>query len=155
MIIINSQEYQCWHEVGHSIACMESGGYVESIELANSQGLPYLALAKCSSPGWKEQLHTASGGLAVEIMLFNTRRIKITEEEFWHEAIYNSSYDRHKVCKEEDISEEECLQLFIDYGKQLANDFLPKIDKMERVVKALIDQQKLSGDEVAKIYNEL
>ena len=39
---INDKEYQCWHEVGHAIACINSGGRVELIELINTNDIHFV-----------------------------------------------------------------------------------------------------------------
>lgn len=150
---INDKEYQCWHEVGHAIACMESGGEVVSIELASNSNLPYLAKASCKTPTSDMRIHTSAGGFAIEYALLQFGRIIIPEKDFLYEAIENSSQDRSKFRGDENISDEECLRFFIEYAMELSNDFLPRINKFEKVVNQLIENGKLSGNEIEEIYN--
>ena len=149
---INDKEYQCWHEVGHAIACMESGGEVISIELANNPTLSYLAKASCKTPTSDIRKHTSAGGFAIEYALFQINRIIISKKDFLYEAIENSSQDRSKFRGNENITDEECLIFFIKYAMELSNDFLPRIKKFEKIVNQLIEKRKLSGNEILKIY---
>lgn len=152
-MIINDKEYHCWHEVGHAIACMISKGYVVSIELTNNPTLPYLAKASCQTPETGMKLHTSAGGLAAEYMLYTKKLIIIEESAFWGEAIKNAEFDIKKFFNNEIQDEEQCLEIFIDYAKQLSEDLLPFIEKMESIVNKLIEKNKLTGDEIVDLLN--
>jgi len=150
---VNDLEYQCWHEVGHAIACMLSKGQVLSIELSNNKNNPYLAKASCKTPERDMKLCTSSGGFAIEYALFTSNRINISKKEFLIEAKKNCSYDKIKFCKDESLTEVQCEQEFIDYAKDLSKDFLLIMDKLEKIVIKLMEKRKLTGNEIMNIFN--
>ena len=150
---INDIEYQCWHEVGHAIACMLQQGEVVSIELSNNQNNPYLAKASCKTPTRDMKLATSAGGFAIEYALYISNKINITKNEFLIEAIKNSSHDREKFCHNENLTDDECKQIFIEYAKEISEEFLLMMNKLERVVIQLMKKKKLTGNQVAMIFN--
>jgi hypothetical protein len=48
MIDINGREYQCWHELGHAIACLSWGGEVAFVQLLNEGHSVGQAFARCA-----------------------------------------------------------------------------------------------------------
>ena len=151
---INDIEYQCWHEVGHAVACMLQKGEVVSIELSDNKSNPYLARASCKTPTRDMKLATSAGGFAIEYALFISNKLNnIKEKEFLTEAIQNSSQDRDKFCSNENLTEDMCEKIFIDYAKQLSEDFLQMMDKLEKIVIQLMKKKKLTGNQIVNIFN--
>jgi hypothetical protein len=66
-IPVNSDEYKCWHEVGHAVVCLHLGGDVEFIEIpvGDARSHPF---ARCAyAPGTFKAI--ACGGFAAEFYL--------------------------------------------------------------------------------------
>lgn len=150
---INDIEYQCWHEVGHAIACMLNRGEVVSIELSNDQKNPYLAKASCKTPERDMRLATSAGGFAIEYALYTSNKINIPEKEFLIEVMINSSNDRKKFCHNENLTKSQCEEIFINYAKNISEEFLLMMDKLEKIVTQLMQKKKLTGNEIASIFN--
>jgi hypothetical protein len=66
-IVVDSDEYKCWHEVGHATVCLHLGGDVEFIEflVGDARGG---ARTRCEEkPGTERSV--ACGGFAAEVYL--------------------------------------------------------------------------------------
>ncbi len=155
---INDKEYQCWHEVGHAIACINSGGRVELIELINDADSKGLARARCKTFNQDMRKNTAAGGFAMEYILYKTKRITITEKEFIQEVFINVSLDKipffdGNFLQDDGYWPKELDVAFKNHAIKLSNTLLPYLDKIEVIVSKLMEKSKLSGDEVIAIYN--
>lgn len=66
-IVVDSDEYKCWHEVGHATVCLHLGGDVDFIEFLVGDARGY-ARARCADkPGTERSV--ACGGFAAEVYL--------------------------------------------------------------------------------------
>jgi hypothetical protein len=66
-ILVDSDEYRCWHEVGHAIICLHLGGDVDFIELLYGDSRAH-ARARCVVTDDIERI-VACGGFAAECYL--------------------------------------------------------------------------------------
>jgi hypothetical protein len=69
-IIVDSDEYRCWHEVGHATVCLALGGDVDFIELLIGDARGH-ARARCVDPPGRHK-SVACGGFAAEFYLVNS-----------------------------------------------------------------------------------
>jgi hypothetical protein len=66
-IIVDSDEYKCWHEVGHATVCLHLGGDVDFIEFLDGDARGS-ARTRCDDiPGTERSV--ACGGFAAEVYL--------------------------------------------------------------------------------------
>ncbi len=66
-IYVDSDEYKCWHEVGHATVCLHLGGDVDFIEFLEGDSRGY-ARARCvDNPDIERSV--ACAGLAAEVYL--------------------------------------------------------------------------------------
>lgn len=155
---INDKEYQCWHEIGHAVACIHSGGHVELIELMNDPISKGLARARCETFNQEMRMNTAAGGFAIEYILYKTGCIDIEEKDFLQEVFFNASLDKVSFFNGDFVQDngywpKELDESFRDHAIRLSKTFVPKIDKMEKILNQLMIQGRLSGDEISAIYN--
>lgn len=68
-IIVDSDEYRCWHEVGHATVCLHLGGDVDCIEFLVGDAHGF-ARARCVVLREMER-SVACGGFAAEFYLLN------------------------------------------------------------------------------------
>jgi hypothetical protein len=66
-IRINSDEYKCWHEVGHAVVCLDGGGDVECMEFLDDKHAP--ARTRCVFTSLELEKTVACGGFAAEFFL--------------------------------------------------------------------------------------
>jgi hypothetical protein len=70
-IVVDSDEYKCWHEVGHATVCLHLGGDVEFIEFLTGHAHAHAyARARCIDTPEIER-SVACGGFAAEVFLLN------------------------------------------------------------------------------------
>ena len=68
-ILVDSDEYKCWHEVGHATVCLHLGGDVDFIEFLDGDSRGY-ARARCVVIEEIER-SVACAGFAAEFYLLN------------------------------------------------------------------------------------
>src|SRR5882672_8947161 len=66
-IYVDSDEYKCWHEVGHATVCLHLGGDVDFIEFLDGDARGH-ARARCVVTSEIER-SVACGGFAAEVYL--------------------------------------------------------------------------------------
>lgn len=155
---INDREYQCWHEAGHAIACINAGGNVEFIELVNDDNTNGLARARCETTNQQMRMDTASGGFAVEYILYKNKYIDIRERDFIQEAFINSSSDKIPFFNGDYIQDngywpQHLDKEFRDYAINKAHELLPFMDKMKIIVNDLMQKERLDGQDIENILN--
>lgn len=68
-VIVDSDEYKCWHEVGHATVCLHLGGDVEFIEFLDGDARGKARTRCDDKPGTERSV--ACGGFAAEFYLLN------------------------------------------------------------------------------------
>jgi len=66
-IIVDSDEYKCWHEVGHATVCLHLGGDVDFIEFLDGDARGHARTRCQEKPGTERSV--ACGGFATEVYL--------------------------------------------------------------------------------------
>ncbi len=156
---INDKEYQCWHEAGHAITCINAGGNVKFIELINNTNTHHgLARARCETTNQQMRMDTASGGFAIEYILYKNKYIDIPEREFIQEAFKNSSSDKILFFNGDYIQYDgywpKHLDIqFRDHAIKKSHDLLPFMDKIEIIVNDLMQKKRLDGQDIKNILN--
>jgi len=96
-IIVDSDEYKCWHEVGHATVCLHLGGDVECIELLDGDARGY-ARARCCEITPEIERSVACGGFAAEVYLLNNgyaAQAPDDKRDISRVAFNNASSDGH------------------------------------------------------------
>jgi hypothetical protein len=154
-IKIDSQEYQCWHEVGHATICLLLGGDVEFIELMgeDSRGL---ARARCeTTPAIRKSV--ACGGFAIEYCLFRQGYLEdVAEREMTQIIFRNATIDREmyggrNVGADDEFTEEEDQAFMAHATGDVAPRFAGYLPRMQRVVRELLLHRKLDGKRVKEL----
>lgn len=147
-IILNSEEYQAWHEIGHATVCILKGGDVELVEFIEDS--THFASARASCYVTDDiRKYIACGGFATECLLLQENLLGYVDSSVFTKSIFeNSSLDKcsfFKVTKGSQFSREETKE-FMDFA---TNNVLPLIkdyvDKMRSIVALLIETRKVDG----------
>lgn len=105
-IIVDSDEYKCWHEVGHATVCLHLGGDVEFIEFLDGDVRGY-ARARCiDTPDIERSV--ACGGFAAEFFLLkNGHAVQAPDDtrDINQVVRNNASMDAHAFWEREYSSE--------------------------------------------------
>ena len=105
-IYVDSDEYKCWHEVGHATVCLHLGGDVDFIEFLDRDARGY-ARARCvDTPDIERSV--ACGGLAVEVYLLKNgyaEQAPEDERDINRILLNNASMDGHAFWGREYSSE--------------------------------------------------
>jgi len=154
-IVIDSLEYQCWHEVGHATVCLHLGGDVEFIELLDDQKAGGAARARCSTtPDIRQSV--ACGGFAAEFYLLRTGRLtQVDEKEIAQTIFRNAAIDREmffdrKLGDGESFTKEEDEQ-FMNLATQIPRIFPQYSSRMQQIVSELLDKRKIDGKRVREL----
>lgn len=98
-IRVDSDEYRCWHEVGHAVVCLHLGGDVEFIEFLEGNERA-AARTRCEElPG--TECSVACGGFAAEVLLLRKGLAELgsDNERDINSAVFNNAFDdRQAFC---------------------------------------------------------
>jgi hypothetical protein len=94
-IDIKSREYECWHEAGHAVVCILSGGKVEVMEIIKDEDHFGRARARCETTD-DSRPYIACGGFAAEYQLYKLGKLNVSESEFVQSALVNAFPDKTK-----------------------------------------------------------
>lgn len=155
---INDTQYQSYHEVGHAMACLLSGGDVEIIELINDINSVGLARAKCN---FSEEIRriVACGGFATEYLLFKKGYIEVSEKVFIDAAFNNAILDRQNFFGGNFVQEngrwpENMDKTFMNYAIYKVVPLLnPGFSVMGSIVNEVIKKGKLDYHDIHSILN--
>jgi hypothetical protein len=155
-IVINSLEYQCWHEVGRATVCLHLGGDVEFIELIDDASSEGLARARCLTTQPIRQ-SVACGGFAAEFYLLRAGYLPpVDEKEITQTIFRNAAMDREmfKGGKASDRSERTKGddEAFMNHAVCVVVPILKQyILRMKQIVRELLNDKKLDGKRVKQI----
>lgn len=161
-VVMNSDEYKAWHEVGHATVCLHLGGYLDSIEFleVNSEGL---AVARGCEVAPDLERHVACGGFATEYYLLQTGNIAGVDlndpkavEAVSGEVFSNCWRDHQEfigrvVTKDNDFTRHEKVA-FMHYAiEHVAPIIHQHFDRMKSVVTELLAKRKLSARRIKEL----
>ena len=95
MILVDSVEYKCWHEVGHVTVCLHLGGEVDFVELLDGDTRGH-ARARCVVMP-EAHRSVACGGFAAEFYLLNNgyaQRGRDDDRDISRIVFHNATHDR-------------------------------------------------------------
>ena len=159
-ILVDSDEYRCWHEVGHAVVCLHLGGDVEFIEFIDGNARA-AARTRCEEfPGTERSV--ACGGFAVEVLLLRKGLAELgsENERDINSAVFNNAFDdRQAFCG-------HLLGPVIDQAEQTAfmhhavgpegnGGVIPILElyfsRMQAVVRELHQTRRIEGSRVKEL----
>jgi hypothetical protein len=161
-IIVDSDEYKCWHEVGHAIVCLHLGGDVECIEFLDGDARGY-ACARCCEITPEIERSVACGGFAAEVYLLKNgyaAQAPDDTRDINRVAFNNASSDGHaffgREPGDEAFSEAEARE-FMNHaiGSDGCGGVVPIISqyfsKMQELVRELHEARGVDGKRVKEL----
>jgi hypothetical protein len=155
-IIVNSDEYRAWHEVGHATVCLHLGGDLDGIEFLEGDSRGF-AVAHCCDVMPDMERGVACGGYAAEFCLVQAGYVEWVDlQEISATVLGNAWSDRQDfarriVTEDNDFTEEE-NQEFVRHATQVvAPIFKLYFSRMQNVVNELVAARKIDGARVKEL----
>lgn len=160
-ILVDSDEYKCWHEVGHATVCLHLGGDVDFIEFLAGDTRGF-ARARCfDTPDIKRSV--ACGGFAAEFYLLKkgyAEHAPAENRSIDSIVFNNSSMDVHafwgREYSSEGFEETETME-FMNHavGPDGNGGVVPIFDlyfsRMQELVRELLSARRVEGRRVKEI----
>lgn len=157
--LVDSDEYKCWHEVGHATVCLHLGGDVECIEFLDGDALRP-ARARCVVLPENEK-QVACGGFAAEFYLLNKGYAELPADGRGSSEIlfHNSWLDREAFCGQslgpEVDRKEQTAFMHHAIGSDGYGGVVPFIEqyfsRMQSVVRELHQARRIEGRRVKEL----
>lgn len=166
VIRVDSDEYKCWHEVGHAVVCLSLGGEVEFIEFLESDARGH-ARTRCVH-GPEIEKSVACGGFAAEVYLLNNGyavRGQDDARNISQIVFHNATHDREafwerKLRRDEVFTEPEDRQ-FMHHaiGAEGRGGLVPIFERhfsaMREIVRELYGARRVEGRRVKELLEEV
>lgn len=155
-IILDSDEYKAWHEVGHATVCLHLGGDLHSIEYLEEDARGF-AVAHCFDVMPHMERSVACGGFAAEFYLLNAGCVDWRDAQEISKIVFNNAWrDRldfvgRMVTEDNDFTREEDEEFMHHAIHSVAPIFDLYFSKMQNVVKELLLARKISGARVKEL----
>lgn len=159
-IRVDSDEYRCWHEVGHAVVCLHFGGDVEFIEFLEGDAVG-AARTRCEEfPGTERSV--ACGGFAAEVLLLRKGLAELgsDNERNINEAVFNNAFhDRQAFCgyllgPVVDQAEQTAF-MHHAVGPEGSGGVIPILEhyfsRMQVVVRELLQVRRLEGTRIKEL----
>jgi hypothetical protein len=161
-IIVDSDEYKCWHEVGHATVCLHLGGAIDCIEFLDGDARGH-ARTRCIVTPEIERF-VACGGFAAEFYLLNNgyaEKGRDDDREVSAIVFHNTTHDcedfwGRKVGSDDSFTEAE-KRKFMKYaiGSHGDGGVIPIINQsfsgMQHLVRELCGARRVEGTRVKEI----
>jgi hypothetical protein len=160
-ILVDSDEYKCWHEVGHATVCLHLGGDVDFIEFLDGDARGYARVRCVDTPDIEKNV--ACGGFAVEYYLLNrgyAEQAPVDDRSTSSVVFNNASMDLHAFWGREysrDGFEEAEAREFMNHaiGPDGNGGVVPIFDLyfslMQELVRELLSARRVEGRRVKEI----
>jgi hypothetical protein len=161
-IIVDSDEYKCWHEVGHAAVCLHLGGGVDCIELLDGDARGY-ARARCCEVTPEIERSVACGGFAAEVYLLKNGYAEQSPDDkrdINRIVFDNASGDGHaffgREPEAEAFTEAETME-FMNHaiGSDGFGGVVPIFNQylsgMQELVRELCDARRVEGSRVKEL----
>jgi hypothetical protein len=162
MIIMDSDEYKAWHEVGHATVCLHLGGDLERIEFLENDTQDFAVARGCHVIPETER-SVACGGFAAEVLLLKAGLIygiNLNDPKAVSEVstrVFSNAWQDHQdfigrtVTEDNDFTKEE-KEAFMNYAiERVIPVFHQYFEKMGVVVRELVAARSIDGEIVRKI----
>ena len=164
MIILNSDEFKAWHEVGHATVCLHLGGDVEAIEFLERDARGFAVARGCYVTPDTER-SVACGGFAAEYYLLQAGLVNagditdpnvnaaVSAHLFSNAWADRLAFSGRTVTLENDFTRKEDEE-FMTYAIVHVVPIVAKYsEKMKAVVSQLLANRKIGGHKVRNILN--
>jgi hypothetical protein len=155
-IIVNSDEFKAWHEVGHATVCLHLGGDLEDIEFLEGDTRGF-AVAHCCDVTPEMERHVACGGYAAEFYLLQAGYVDWVDlQEISATVLGNAwsdrqAFARRRVTEDNDFTRAEDEE-FVHHATQVvAPIFQLYFSKMQNVVRELLSARRIDGARVKEL----
>lgn len=156
-ILVDSDEYKCWHEVGHATVCLDLGGDVDFIEFLDGDARGH-ARARCVVLPEIER-SVACGGFAAEFYLLDkgyAEKGRDDDRDISRIVFHNATHDREafwrrKLGKDDTFSkveDEEFMRHAIGFVAPIFNQYF---SGMQQLVRELSDARRVEGRRVREL----
>lgn len=162
MIIMDSDEYKAWHEVGHATVCLYLGGDLDRIEFLEKDAQGFAVARGCYVTPDTER-SVACGGFAAEFFLLQAGCIKgvdLNDPSVVSKVsarVFSNAWQDHQdfigrtVTEDNDFTKEE-NEAFMNYAiEHVVPIFHLYSEKMKIVVSELLVAKKIDGMRVKEI----
>lgn len=161
-IRVDSDEYKCWHEVGHATVCMHLDGDVAFIEFLDGHGRGH-ARTRCDVAPDSDR-NVACGGFAAEFFLVNNGYAEQgddDEREISRILFHNATHDcedywgRELGSDEEFTAAEKIAFMHHAIGPNghggLIPIFIRYLSGMQDVVRELCEARRIEGSRIREL----
>lgn len=164
LIRVDSDEYKCWHEVGHATACLSLGGDVDFIEFLVGDVRGH-ARTRCVVTRGIERI-VACGGFAAEFYLLNNGLAEPGRDDdrnisqiVFHNAIHDREdfWGRKPPLDELFSPDEDTAFMHHAIGTDGQGGLIPILSHyfsgMQEVVRELLEAKRVEGPRVKELLN--
>jgi len=156
-LLVDSVEYQCWHEVGHATVCLHLGGDVDFIEFLDGDARGH-ARARCVVIPEIERC-VACGGFAAEFYLLDkgyAEKGRDDERNISQIVFHNATSDREdfwerKLGTDEAFTEAEDREFMNHAIGSVVPIFNQYLSGMQELVRELRDARRVEGRRVREL----
>ena len=156
-ILVDSVEYQCWHEVGHATVCLHLGGGVDFLEFLNGDARGH-ARTRCVVTPEIEQ-SVACGGFAAEFYLLDkgyAEQAHDDERAISQIVFHNATSDREdfwgrKLGGDETFSKMEDEEFMHHALESVVPIFDNYFSGMQELVRELCAARRVEGVRVREL----
>ena len=161
-IIVDSDEYKCWHEVGHATICLHLGGVVDFIEFLDSDARGHARTRCVVHPGSARTV--ACGGFAAEFYLLNNgyaERGPDDDRDISRIVFHNATHDREdfwgrKIGLDESFDKAEDTTFMHHAIGPYGNDGVVSIfplyfSGMQALVRELCEVRRVEGRRICEL----
>ena len=163
-IVVDSDEYKCWHEVGHATVCLHLGGDLDGIEfIEGGDATKGFAVTRDCYVTPEMERSVACGGFAAEYYLLRAGRIDgvdlndpravaaVSAKVFSNAWRDQQDFVRRTVTEYNDFTKEENEE-FMRYAiERVAPIFDQYFSRMEDVVRELLRARRINGARVKEL----
>jgi len=156
-ICVDSDEYRCWHEVGHATVCLHLGGDVDFIEFLDGDARGYARASCVVAPDMERSV--ACGGFAAEFYLLKhgyAERGPDDERDISQIVFHNATADREefwgrKLGGDEAFARGED-EAFMNHAiGSVAPIFDQYLSGMKQLVRELCEARRVEGWRVKEV----
>lgn len=157
-ILVDSDEYKCWHEVGHATVCLHLGGEVDFIEFLEGDARGY-ARARCVPPeDIESERSVACAGFAAEFYLLDKHyavKRRDDDRDINRIPFHNATGDRGKFWERELGPEEQFTEAedraFMYHAISVTPIFTQHFSGMQELVRELLKARRVEGRRVKEL----
>lgn len=161
-IVLNSDEFKAWHEVGHATVCLHLSGDIRGIEFLAGDGRGFAVTRGCLVKQGTER-SVACGGFAAEFYLLRAgfiEGVNLNDPEVVaavSDQVFSNAWDDHQkfigrtVTEDNDFTKEE-KEKFMNYAiTRVAPIFEMYFSEMKLVVSELLIAREIDGARVREL----